>query len=363
MSLKEKWEALSRRWKELQERSRYNIAHDPGPLRFSLGLAIVLIAIHMLAAWYDVPFHVNMIRKGRDNNKQATQYSVKFHSFDPEMGEALATVRASPDIAGPKAFEDVENKLCFVSPMKITDLSLHVFFYGAQPDSFSQANELSVMSYGNSSRYSWEKEEKQEVKFEMVGNLVRYPFDRYLIVGNIDQMIGCEPAGREPLRKHLVADSIDIDFNIPGYDAKRMSKEDLTDWVGAGRGTLIGIEKRLNQETFGDPAAYWEHHVFYFEVERPSLFRNLAALMGVVALISIVTVSVKTEPSEMVKTLAASLVALWGLRNILGTSGPKIPTILDYGVLLLFVLQLSIVAYRLLVLPANTEAEDPVPDA
>ena len=363
MSRKEIRGALSRQWQESRARwQNPNFADDPFTVRFILGLVIVLIVISMLFTWFAVPFHVSLIGKGELSKKQATLYSIKFNSFNPDIGEAEATVHAGPNLSSYSAIANVENKLCFVSPMKITDLSENIFLSGIHPDFLSKAEEWSVYS-ASSSQYPWKKEETQKITFKMLGNLARYPFDRYLIVGNIDQMIGYEPAGREPLSTHLVADSIEVDFNIPGYDAKKISEHDLGNWVHAGRGKQTEQEEQFDKEMFGNPKAYWDEHVFYFEVERPSLFRALAALMGVVALISIVAVTVKTAPSEMAKTLAASLVALWGLRNILGTSGPKIPTILDYGVLLLFVLQLSIVAYRLLVRPVNTEAEDPVPDA
>lgn len=306
------------------EWQRVNFADDPFTVRFALGAIIVIVIITIMGAWF-TPVGAR-IDKGESILDNKRRYSIKINSFDTDTLEATATVVSARGADCSEVIPKAVDDRCFVTPTKITDEGLQLATTGAKPDGFSPADKFYELPIPGitQQKLPWKSTETQKVTFRVLGYPARFPFDKNLIIGNVDQVVAYEAAGGNLQQQHLSAESIKIDFNFPGYEARRIKESELIYWVFPGeRLKNIGADKL--------PEHYWDDHVFYFAVERPGLLPLLAKLIGAVALISIISVSVTTKPDEMAKTLAGSLISLWGLRSILGSSGPKVPTMLDYG--------------------------------
>lgn len=57
-------------------------------------------------------------------------------------------------------------------------------------------------------------------------------------------------------------------------------------------------------------------------------------------------ISFRTEPKAYIQTAAGYLIAMWAAKSILGGMAPKTPSILDYVIVFLFVIQTIVIALR-----------------
>ena len=106
---------------------------------------------------------------------------------------------------------------------------------------------------------------------------------------------------------------------------------------------------------------FWYRTGFAISVERPLYLRVLTVVLGVIAVISVFIVSLRSEPSAYLLNAVGIFVALWGVRSIITASAPKTPNFVDFGVLALFILQIVIGLVRFLVKGKKTpQTPDPV---
>jgi len=143
-----------------------------------------------------------------------------------------------------------------------------------------------------------------------------------------------------------------VKATFPGFESSSATPRDFGPWADT-RDSRVGTYDVIIGPIAGsalpaDMQFKFEHRAFAVVFKRPLVLRFLTILVGCTALISIVAVTLATPLKELFKTLAASLVSLWGLTKLLGTNAPHGPTLIDYVAVSLLCIQFGIIMVRLL---------------
>jgi hypothetical protein len=181
----------------------------------------------------------------------------------------------------------------------------------------------------------------------VIGDPRLYPFDRYLILYEVH---GC--AFLEYAKKTAYIDSsFQVQPRFPGMVVRELSKQELEGWDGTyGREfDLIAKQQKKNYPNIRRYSPeFWTGPGVAISVERPLFLRELTIVLGLAAISSMVFVYRLSEPSRYFLNSLGTFAALWGVRSILMTDAPKSPNIVDFAVLVFFIVQIVLVATRFL---------------
>ncbi len=175
------------------------------------------------------------------------------------------------------------------------------------------------------------------------GNAARYPFDSYLVIASIEQYAGYIARNGSTRPVAMPEMTNEVHFNVPGYVGTAIPATRLDAWIT----TSPLIEPvRWDSEHFGSEQSYWHQHVVYFEIHRPILLRAFTLIIAAIAVSSTIGIALTVDVAALLTAFSASILSLWALRAIITVAAPKMPTIIDYGVLALLVIQTAIIAGR-----------------
>jgi hypothetical protein len=169
-----------------------------------------------------------------------------------------------------------------------------------------------------------------------IGYPTLFPFDRYLVIGRTGADAYAGVLGGKAIR--LPGDTYSINSRVSGFVVRKASTEEVEHWVG---GAIISrqMQREIRKELDPQLTNMWDENYFALIIERPSFVRSLAILLAVLACISVVFVVVTSEPKQFFVSAVGSFLALWTVRNLLSAGAPKTQTLVDYGTLILFLLQ------------------------
>lgn len=191
----------------------------------------------------------------------------------------------------------------------------------------------------------------------MIGDPRMFPFDRYLILYR-----GEGGAYLEYKRKVAYLDSaFTIAPRFPGLVVRDFSGPALREYDGIlGRQFDQQAAATSLRNSMPYNPEFWRRTGFAISVERPLYLRLLTVVLGLVAVFSILAVSIRSEPSTYLLNAVGIFVALWGVRSIITSGAPKTPNFIDFGVLALFIIQMVIASVKFLLRSkSTTKAPDP----
>lgn len=176
------------------------------------------------------------------------------------------------------------------------------------------------------------------VVLSILGDPRMFPFDQYRVV--------CEVQAGAFLEYDKQIAPIDSGFSVlprfPGFVVRQMSKEELQ---GGSSPLREGIDRNTPTANQYNPQ-FWSESGIAISAERPLFLRVLTIVLGVAALVSLAFVYLLSEPSKYFLNSLGAFAALWGVRSILTASAPKTPNVVDFAVLVLFIVQIILVAVR-----------------
>lgn len=236
-----------------------------------------------------------------------------------------------------------ELKLLF-TPQQLVDISPLFQGFGLLAVQLPSLRPASPVSPAN---LSTDFPSPHRAQLRALGDPRRYPFDRYLVMGQIQGVAYLGYKGRYAL---INGETYQITFRLPGYVVKPAHPSLLRDWPTLMRNViwkLIGKLEPFKRVKFHggnyDPER-WKRGQFVFVLERPAFLKVATVLLGIIALVSIAPVVWLTDPRQLLLNAVAYFLALWALRSVLSTGAPKIPTWVDYGAVFLYLAELAAVA-------------------
>ncbi|MCU1320974.1 MAG: hypothetical protein JWM43_623 [Acidobacteriaceae bacterium] len=289
-------------------------------------------------------------------------YRLDVTKFNPEFLEAQVEVTPYWQELGALTNEDFV-KCGSPDPMKPMFAPLQMTDMSSDFDSFGIASvQGRLRNILKRPEFSSKQPGKYTQQFKMLGKPYLYPFDEYLIVGSV---IG---------EVHLDCDSINKGFSprvseggfsyamhLPYMTLRGISGRDFKDWPTEGkswaknpmaRSMIEGSVKMERALGLAGPDEYndalWEKNRFAIVLERPLFLRQLTIALFLIALTSVVFVAYTTSLDSWAPNIAGIFLTIWAIRSILGSTAPSLPTLMDLGSLVMYLLGISILLIRLI---------------
>lgn len=195
--------------------------------------------------------------------------------------------------------------------------------------------------------YKTEPPPPLSTELEMVGDPWRYPFDHYLLIGEILCNVFISPDTNSKDFRSFDVQQTDVDVRSPGFVHKYLSIDDLR---RLRRGEpQAGMHLTVTNRTTGqvkdnkdavfnylDRARQVRERSFAVEIRRPFFLRFFSVFLLVVTVASMAYYLVKSTVREFGLQAMAYFAGLWAVRQILMSNGPKSFTLVDYAVLTLY---------------------------
>jgi len=184
----------------------------------------------------------------------------------------------------------------------------------------------------------------------LIGNPKWYPFDDYLLLGKIDCDALATIDGKN--YEHVPGNSYVFESNVEGFIVRQADKGTLENWnsgvkkiLAATNNSKLGATMRAAEDLSGPyNANLWSKDgSFAFDLERPFFLRFFAGLLAIAAVLWVVHIFTVSDPKELSLNVLGYFIALWALREPLAAGEPKMPTVIDYSVMLLYALVVAIV--------------------
>jgi hypothetical protein len=174
----------------------------------------------------------------------------------------------------------------------------------------------------------------------MIGNFEIYPFDKYLIVGAVTCPTYLDNKGKRINIADLKnAEGLSVRNFIPGMFMRNPTQKELLQVKSAVTGKIQVVtdeeSKALNNY----------RNRFALIIERPIFLQFLTIILGVIALGSALYIGWIARFDAIPMQIAGYVVALWGIRNLLGESG-SFPLLLDYAMLSMYLIIFSGIIFR-----------------
>jgi hypothetical protein len=317
-------------------------------------LVIFAFALWWLAAaWFEPPVDPLIGLRGLWSRDMRTV--VTLDSLDPDTSTVVAHVSTNLDDTQLFLFDpDVSRQISAMGSLKAVPPSSEYTVYYQRPEIQDLSPIFNLMGLRLIRQEAFAPEfdrVKQSLLTEaprdsdtvlsIIGEPRMYPFDRYMILFQMQAGAFLE------FDKKIAR--VDSGYNViprlPGLVVKEVSGNELWAWGGPFGKQLdaLGGKKRAYNPDF------WINSGVALSAERPLFLRVLTVVLGMIALISVILASLVSDPSKYLLNSLATFVALWGVRSIITAGAPKTPNLVDFAVLVLFILQVGLVTARFLV--------------
>ncbi len=263
--------------------------------------------------------------------------------FEPSVAEQIPELKNLPK-APPRSKYDV-----YYAGPYISDLA-PAFMYTGTRLIYQEVQRSKPITYSDFCVLKNSLEKKlpgdTTMALTMIGDPRTFPFDRYLILYKGEGGAFLEYKGKVA----YIDSAFTITTRFPGLVVRDFSGPELRDYDGIlGRKfDREGAAKNLRSSMPYNPE-FWYRTGFAISIERPLYLQVLTIVLGAIAVISVIVVSIRSEPSAYLLNAVGIFVALWGVRSIITASAPKTPNFVDFGVLALFIVQIVIGLVRFLV--------------
>lgn len=190
--------------------------------------------------------------------------------------------------------------------------------------------------------YKTEPPPSLSAEVEMVGEAWRYPFDHYVLIGEIlcNVLITIDTNSKD--FRSFDVQQTDVDVRSPGFVQKSLSFDDLKRLRGEPRVGILIIKHpktgqvENNKDAVFNIATQAREKSFAIEIRRPFFLRFFSVFLLVVTVASMAYYIVKSTVREFGLQAMAYFAGLWAVRQILMSNGPKSFTLVDYTVLTLY---------------------------
>jgi hypothetical protein len=308
------------------------------------------------AAWMQAP--VDTLVNFRSLEIHGVRTVVTLDTLDPDTSTVVAHISTNP--ANPDLFlgfePSVVQQIPELKPMITNPAPSEYKVYYQQPEVRDLSSIFDLLGLPMISQKTYRPEfdrVKDSLQAEVphdrssvlsiIGDPRMFPFDRYLIVCEVDAGAFLE------YRKKIAR--IDSGYSVlprfPGFVVSGLTKDEMQEWGGR---SPIGraIRSAINQGAATDDPRFWMEQGIAISAERPLYLRVLTIVLGIAAVVSIVFVYRLSEPSSYFLNLLGAFAVLWGVRSILTAGAPKSPNLIDFAVLALFISQIVLVTLRYL---------------
>ena len=199
--------------------------------------------------------------------------------------------------------------------------------------------------------------------FSQLKGPTAYPFDQYLVLGDISKdILLCKGKEEYPIPSRL-----HVTTNLPGYISTKATRGELEEWPTLVS-TMPDILTRAVQiaspevkEQLSGPPYYdkdlWNNQRIAFIIRRPVFLQRMTILLILITAVSTVVLAVSSKREDMAKNFAGSLLTIWTVRSLLNLNGPRTPGLTDYSAIMLFAGLALIYIFRYLWSSGQTESE------
>jgi hypothetical protein len=285
-------------------------------------------------------------------------YRLDISSFHPEFLEAQLEIVPEWDEFG--SLTNAQLDQCGAQPhfsfgpLQVNDLSDNFNHLGLAP------LQGGVRLFPKSSKLDSKPPGKVVRDFKVLGKPYLYPFDEYLIVGSVADEVhpNCDIHSDLPVSEG----GFSYALHVPNMTLRSAYGRDLQDWPTEAKSWSLDPKIRQmleSQKKFersvnaAGPDEYkfelWRQNRFAIVLERPMFLRQLTIALFVIAFASVVFVASTTPLNNWAPNIAGIFLTVWAIRSVLSSTAPNLPTLMDLGSLVIYLLGMTILVVRLII--------------
>ncbi len=165
-----------------------------------------------------------------------------------------------------------------------------------------------------------------DVELLALGNPRLFPFDRYLLIGEVY----CEVLASLDGKKFSMVrrDFYEAGVRESSFVLRYATESDLRNWPTIA--SRVGLDR--------DTRLVHSRNRFQLVLERPLFLKAACIFLFLTAALSLLLVVFSEKPTRILFNATAYFLALWAVREAFSTWAPKMPTMVDYLVLGLYAL-------------------------
>jgi hypothetical protein len=171
-----------------------------------------------------------------------------------------------------------------------------------------------------------------------------YPFDKYLIVGEMKCLVSRNNKdGKSEIINSDETEDVTVRRKIPGFLIRRARFNEVTKIGYALTSDELAAENR--ELIF---KKWNEGSRFLLILDRPYFLRFMTIFLGFAALLSLLYITFRRQTSDLVIQSIGYFIAVWAIREVLSGGVGTFPTLIDYGTFVLYALLLTGVVGRMI---------------